>query len=60
MGLHYNDPERPCQFFDGPTLEYYITTNRDGLKLAAEDEWKFRWGTHYPQKGKDDETAYIL
>ena len=54
------DKERPCQFFDGPTLKYYITTNRDGLKLAAETEWKRRWGTYYPQKGKDDEVSYIL
>jgi len=42
--------DRPCQYFDGPTLGYYITTNRDGLGKAAWEEWKRRWGTEYPQK----------
>lgn len=60
MGLHYNDNNRPCQYFDGQTLEYYIKTNRDNLKLAAETEWKLRWSTYYPQKGADDEVSYIL
>jgi len=42
--------DRPCQYFDGPTLGYYITTNRDGLGQDAWEEWKRRWGTEYPKK----------
>lgn len=55
MGLHKVDSARPCQFFDGITLEYYIKTNRDKFAFAAGKEWHHRWGTEYPQKGGKDE-----
>lgn len=41
---------RPCEFFDTHTLEYYITTNRDGLAEAARAEWRKRWRMEYPHK----------
>lgn len=57
MGLHKIDPKRPCQFFDMTTLEYYIKTNRDDLAIIALNEWRYRWGTEYPQKGDQNENC---
>jgi len=56
MGANTKYTDRPCQYFDHPTLHFVIKRNWCGLKQVALDEWKYRWGTDYPRKGKSDGT----